>query len=120
MNNNTTLKSGLPFLRKIKLRLQHVLILQTIKEILDMIGIKITPYYLFQEGFFITKMPDIKEMASDYSFQILGSEDMAIIADINRDREEKFLALLEAGEICIGIKYKGEIAAFMWISFTTR
>lgn len=118
MNSNTTLVSELSFLRKIKLRVQHVLILQTIKELLDRIGIKIVPFYLYQEGFFITKIPYIQEMTSDYSIHMLGSEDMAIIADINRDREEKYLASLKAGEKCIGIKHKGEIAAFMWITFT--
>jgi len=94
--------------------------LQAISSILSRIGIEITPYYLFQEGINITEIPEIKGDVADYSFEMLGPEDMKIIGAINfvRFSEIKLLSLLNAGEKCIAIKHKGEIAAFMWINFT--
>ena len=45
---------------------------------------------------------------------------MKIIGAVNYAgfSESKLLALLDAGEKCIGLKHKDEIACFMWMNFT--
>jgi hypothetical protein len=119
MNNTTAKNSEVSLLKKIQFKVRYGLALQAIIYRLTRIGIEITPYYLFQEGIDVTHIPEIKEITADYSFGLLGKEDMKIISTVNSwFTEEKLLDLLEAGQKCIGIKHKGEIAAFMWINFT--
>jgi len=93
--------------------------LQAISSLLARIGIEITPYYLFQEGINVTEIPEIKGTAADYLCELLKPEDIKIIGAANffGFSEEKLLAFLNSGGKCIGIKHKGEIAAFMWIEF---
>jgi GNAT superfamily N-acetyltransferase len=94
------------------------MVLQVIKNRITKIGIEFTPYYLFQEGINSTEMPKIKGIISDYSFEFLGPEDMKIIGtNTSGYSEEKLLGFLKAGGKCLGMKYKGRIAAFMWINF---
>lgn len=102
---------------KLKTRFRHGLFMQSVRYKLVDLGIEITPYYLFLEDLNFIKMPKIKGAIEEYTFVPLGSDDMKTIAAFPRTgwTEEKLLALLQAGEKCVGIKYKGEIAAFMWI-----
>jgi GNAT superfamily N-acetyltransferase len=92
---------------------------QSISYLLSRIKFEFTPYYLFQEGINVTKIPQIKGIDADYSCEMLKPEDMKIIGAINYAgfSEEKLLSMLKDGEKCIGIKHNGEIAVFMWINF---
>ena len=120
MNDRAPKRTEFSVLKKIQIKFRYGMALQAISSILSRIGIEITPYYLFQEGINITEMPEIKGGSVDYSFEMLGPEDMKVIGAINfvRFSEMKLLTLLNSGEKCIGIKHKGEIAAFMWINFS--
>lgn len=120
MNDRVPKRTEFSVLKKIQIKFRYGMALQAISSILSRIGIEITPYYLFQEGINITEIPEIRGEVTDYSFELLGPEDMKIIGAINfvRFSEIKLLSLLNAGEKCIAIKHKDEIAAFMWINFT--
>jgi hypothetical protein len=107
-------------LKKIKSKFRYGLTLQSIRLKLIGIGIDISPYYWFQEGVNITKIPEIQGTTADYSFESLGPDDMKTIEALDKGWSrsyERLTALSEDREKCIGIKYKGEIAAFMWINF---
>jgi hypothetical protein len=106
-------------LRKILNWVRYGLAFQTIRYQLMKVGIEFSPYYLYQDGFNYTEIPEIKGSIEDYSCEFLRPEDMKIIGALNYAgySEDKLLSLLEAGEKCIGLKLKGEIAAFMWINF---
>lgn len=120
LNDRAPKRTEFSVLKKIQIKLRYGMTLQAISSVLYRIGIEIAPYYLFQEGINVTEIPDIKGEVADYSFELLGPEDMEIIGAINfvSFSELKLLSLLKAGEKCIGIKHKGEIAAFMWINFS--
>ncbi len=105
--------------KKILIKVRYGLTLQGIRYLLRIMRIDISPIYLFQEGINFTEMPEIKGIKEEFSCELLGPGDMKEIGAINDYgySEEKLLKLLEAGEQCLGIKHKDEIAAFMWIKF---
>lgn len=113
-------KTEVSLLKKIRFKIRYGLTLQGIRNLLFKIGIEFSPYYLFQEGINVTEIPEIKGMDTDYSCELLKPEDMKTIGAINYAgfSEEKLLALLKNGELCLGIKHNNEIAAFMWVNFT--
>jgi hypothetical protein len=119
LNNTRHKRTEFSLLKKIQIKFRYGMTFQAISSLLTRIGIDITPYYLFQEGINGTEIPEIKGIAADYSCELLSLEDMKIIEAVNFVglSEKKLIDLLNAGEKCIGIKHKGEIAAFMWINF---
>ena len=56
--------------------------LYSISLILRNIGIEFTPYILLQEDTNFTQIPEIKGITSDYSFELLGPEDMKILGTL--------------------------------------
>jgi len=113
-------KSRVSLLKKIESKVRYGLTLHSIRLKLIRIGIDISPYYWFQEGVNITKIPEIQGITADYSFESLGPEDMKTIEALDKGwsrSNERIIALSENREKCLGIKYNGEIAAFMWINF---
>jgi hypothetical protein len=120
MSSIVAKKSIVSLLKKINIKVRYGLTLQSIRFKLITIGIDISPYYWYQEGVTITKIPEIQGIPADYSFESLGPDDMKTIETLDKGwsrSNERLLALSENKEKCLGIKYKGEIAAFMWINF---
>ena len=119
MNSTSQKKNKVSLFKKILTKVRYGMTFQSISYLLSRIKIEFTPYYLFQEGINVTKIPEIKGIYPDYSCEMLKPEDMKIIGAINYAgfTEEKLLSMLKDGEKCIGIKHNGEIAAFMWINF---
>lgn len=113
---------AVPLWRKIGLKVRHGLTLQSIRSVLCKAGIDVSPYYLFEEGFGPGGTPEIqiKGSVADYTFEFLKPVDMKILAATGYAgfTESKLLGMLSAGEMCIGMRHNGEIAAFMWINFT--
>jgi len=111
-------KSVVSFLEEIRYRICHGMTLYSISLILRNIGIEFTPYILLQEDTNFTQIPEIKGITSDYSFELLGPEDMKILGTLKSGfSENEFLDLLNNGEKCFVLKHNGEIAAFLWINF---
>jgi hypothetical protein len=110
-------KAEVTLLQKVLIKFRYGMVLQVIKNRMTRIGIEFTPYYWFQEGIHGTSIPDVKGIISDYSVEFLAPADMKLIGtNTSGYSEGKLLALLKAGEKCLGIKYKDEIAAYMWIN----
>ena len=110
-------KAVISLLQKFLIKVRYGMVLQVIKNRITKIGIEFTPFYWFREGINGTTMPDVKGNISDYSVEFLGPGDMKLIETITSVYpEEKLLAFLKAGQKCLGIKYKNEIAAYMWIN----
>lgn len=99
-------------------RIQHRLIIQVIRNQLARIGIEITPFYLVQNGAYITEIPKIKGDEDDYSCGFLDEEDIRNIEYEGRGYAiEKLLSYLQTGKKCYGIKKGNQVAAFVWIDF---
>lgn len=120
MNGNREKKTESSFFKKVRSRVRHGMIMQSIRNKLITIGIDISPYYWYQEGVNTTKIPEIPGTVTDYSVQTLGPDDMAELTKIDNGwsaSEKKIPGLLDGTEKCIALKHKDEIAAFMWINF---
>lgn len=121
MTSNNTEHKRISIVNKIRTKIRYGLTMHTIRLKLIPIGIDISPYYWFREGIFLSETPEILDIASDYSFEILGPDDMDAIErlDMGWSRSTTRLKALEEGsEKCLGIKHKGNIAAFMWINLS--
>ena len=119
MSSKKEKKTEASFAQKIMTRLRHGLILQSVRNKLITIGIDFSPYYWFQEGLSMAKIPEIAGNAADYSTESLGPDDMEMLTKIDKGwsaSEKKIPGLLDGTEKCIALKHKNEIAAFMWIN----
>jgi hypothetical protein len=57
-------------------------------------------------------------LEQDWTSGIFLPEDMKLMENNGSGYSpEDFLAFIKEGQQCIGIKYKGKVAAFMWINF---
>ncbi|MCK5707823.1 MAG: hypothetical protein KAI43_09225 [Candidatus Aureabacteria bacterium] len=102
---------------KIQDKFRYGLILQSIKNRLEIMGILwFTPYYIVQEGIGEIVIPEAKCDLSDYSLEFFEPVDMKAIGEEKCGySEERMIAMLEEGKKCYGMKFNGEIAVFMWI-----
>lgn len=121
MIQENTEQKRISVLNKIRSKFHYGLALHTIRLKLIPVGIDISPYYWFREGIDVSKPPEIHDIESNYSFEILGPGDMTEIEqlDMGWSRSSDRLKALEEGrEKCICIKHNEKIAAFMWINLT--
>ena len=74
------------------------------------------PYYLVEEGLFDRNALTIAPRLSPLEIYELGPSDISVLAaNPERDNsEEDMLKMLSKGCVCLGIKYKDDIAAYMW------
>src|SRR4030042_5645439 len=106
MNHIKDKKSIVSLLKIIQMKIRYGMTLFSVSAIFKKVGIEFTPYCLFQEGINVPEISDFKRISSDYSFELLGPEDMEIIGTYNIGfSEEELLALLSAGGKCIALKY---------------
>jgi len=112
-------KNKSTYLQKVLIKVRYGMVRQVLRKQILRIGIEISPYYLFIEGIENSVIPAITGLESDFSAGILLTEDMGLMENNGSGfSPEEFLDFLKAGQKCIGIKHKGEIAAFMWINFS--
>lgn len=111
-------KTELTLLKKVRNKFRYGLVLQVVTNQLNRIGIRFSPYYWVQEGINSMDIPEIKGNSSDFTVGFIEVEEI-INRGINPwgDSVDKQLADLNAGRKCLALKYKDEIASFMWISF---
>jgi len=109
----------LSLLKRIQTKVRYGLTMFNINNLIaKKIGMAFTPYILFQEGINFPEITEFKRLPAEYSFEMLGPEDMKIIGTLDGGFPvEGLLARLYKGENCIGLKHNDEIAAFMWINF---
>jgi hypothetical protein len=117
MSNMPAKKTNISLFKKIEYKFKHGLVLQSIRNLLTKVGINIAPYYWVQEGLTETEEPQINGNVSDYTLGFLEPDDLKkIAASIPGYSADALLADLKAGHLCLGLKYKSEIASFMWIN----
>jgi GNAT superfamily N-acetyltransferase len=107
----------MPHLKAIWRAVRHGLVLQRlIQRLANNLGIFVEPYYWIQEP--VVDMPQGMESRFEgYSFSSFGSEEIkTITAQLERSEawEALMLERLKEGELCLGLKYHGKIATFMW------
>jgi hypothetical protein len=97
-------------------KVRYGLILQGIRNRLGRTGLVFLPYYWVREGEGDCPRPEIRGNSGEYSLVYLGEKDIKSMG-VNKlgYTEEKMLEDLRNGKKCIGIKHKGEVAAFMFI-----
>ena len=106
------------YLKHIWVKIRYSAFLRLIFDGLTMIGIRISLFYIVLEGLFDENLLNIEKGFNGYDVGYLGAEDMKELSVIpGPDRsfsEEDLLLRLKQGNKCLGIKYKGRIAAFTW------
>lgn len=98
-------------------RAKNGLILFSIRNLLMRIGINIGPYYWVREGFYPIQEPIIKLNPDECKVAYLDLKDMEEIRKTRTSFGSDFTSSLKNGQKCLGLKYNGEIAAFMFIQF---
>lgn len=105
-------------LKNVWIALRFGMLLYRLQGRLGRIGIRIAPYYWVQEGVVNYSPPKLTGKPEDYSFDFFGQEEMKTI-DSQQPQYSEDIALsrLKNGKKCFGVKYRGQIASFMWIDF---
>jgi ribosomal protein S18 acetylase RimI-like enzyme len=104
--------------KKLWRAVRYGLLLHKAQRRLPKLGIVIMPYYWTQEGVVDNLSPGLQNGFEGYSFSSFGPEDIKTIASLFHCTADGALAKLKQGNKCFGIKYHGQIAAFMWCDFT--
>lgn len=104
--------------------LKHGLFWHGIRNNLAKIGLDFMPYYWVKEATSPITPPQIRGEDKEFKISTFGESEINHIKNTIIGIEQKdLLADLKNGEICIGLKNKGEIAAYMFIKckpFTFR
>lgn len=109
-------------INKIKEKLKYGTLIQSLLDKLGGTGIQIIPCYWIEENS-CAAVKEEEGRFSDYVFEFFGSKEIRLIGQMKDDPyrrwfgEEAIQKRVVAGNKCFGAKYKGEIAAFMWINF---
>jgi hypothetical protein len=116
MIHSTVNRNEISQFKRIINKFRYGLVLQVIRNKLAQAGLVFTPYYLYQEVTGTCKVPEIKGNISEYSIEFLNEEDMISLGSNARGySEQEFLSWLRMGKKCLGLKYGGDVTAFMWI-----
>jgi len=118
-------KSGLSYrIKWITNIIKHGLFWHGVRNNFAKIGIDIMPYYWVSEATQTIEPPEIRGNDKNFVLSVFGEKEIAFIKNTIIGIEEKdLMADLKNGEICIGLKNNGIIAAYMFIKrqpFTFR
>ena len=104
--------------------IKHGLFWHGVRNNLAKIGLDFMPYYWVEEATGPITPPKLKGDDTNFRISIFGESEINYIKDTIIGIEQKdLLADLKNGEVCIGLKNNGEIAAYMFIKskpFTFR
>lgn len=104
--------------------IKHGLFWHGVRNNLAKIGLDLMPYYWVKEATSQITPPKLRGEDTNFEISIFGETEINYIKDTIIGIEQKdLLADLKNGEICIGLKNSGEIAAYMFIKckpFTFR
>jgi hypothetical protein len=87
---------------------------------LNKLGIRIMPFYVFSEGHFSGTIHKKKNEFNEYEIVFLGPKDMREMSEIpfRYICEKRLQKRLKDGNLCLGIRYHGELVAFTWCDLT--
>jgi hypothetical protein len=104
--------------KKISKTVRYGLVLQNVRVWLIRIGIDFSPYYFMMDYVGDTAPPLLKDDPSDYFTSFLNEGDIELLSNKIPEWQTKYIFnALRDGQKCYGLKYKGEIAAFMMINY---
>ncbi len=95
-------------------RLSHGLFLFSLRNFLPRFGLDIDPYYWEQEGLLKISEPVIRGGNENYNIAEISPEETMILNNIMGMDGAQIRQAVEGGQLCIGVRYKGEIAALMF------
>jgi len=104
-------------LKRVREKYQHGLLLHAILRKLAQLGLRISPFYLVQEGVDEIKKPEINGNPEEYAFDfsdITDFEGWEELIEEMKAKKEIFLKRLEEGKKCIRVKHKNKIVAYTW------
>jgi hypothetical protein len=110
-------KSGLLYrIKWLSNIIKHGLFWHGVRNNLAKLGLDFMPYYWVKEATTPINPPEIRGADQDFEIEVFGEEEITYIKNTIIGIEEKDLFTdLKNGEICIGLKNKGNIAAYMFI-----
>lgn len=99
---------------KEKLRYSHFL--RLVLDAIAKIGLRITPYYVVQEGIFGRGFPSLEGERDGYRIRFLVEGDMKAMSGLRGGSvpQEQLNQRLKDGHCCIGLMYGDEMVAFNW------
>lgn len=96
--------------------LRNGLLLYGIRNRLARIGFDFDPFYWVLEASEKCSQPEIKGNHTEYVLEYLDLEEIKSVGRLKRGMsEEELLRGYQDGQICIGLRHKKEIAAYMFI-----
>ena len=118
MSDKQENKRTVSFPARLLSKFKHGLVLHSVRNQLNRIGIKISPYYWVQEGINAAE-PGIIGDISEYNVGFIDPEELIKTKDNLRSYSlEVLLNYFKAGNRCLGLKHKDELASFMFINLT--
>jgi len=104
------------YLEYVKHRIVYDSFPRLVLDILGVMGIEIQPFYLFVEGLYEGIEAQFENKFKDYALRFLGPDDIERIASLPERNFPKHIMLtrLQEGNICLGLEYQGNLAAFTW------
>jgi hypothetical protein len=113
--NKPTSQPDISQWKRIKQKIRHGLLLQSIRNQLAHIGIEISPYYLAQVGKYPIAEPRIRGDSNDFIVSFFNEAECIKAGESARGYSpENFLQRLKQGKKCYGIKHHDNIVAFVW------
>ncbi|WP_179345209.1 GNAT family N-acetyltransferase [Winogradskyella ursingii] len=96
--------------------IKHGLFLHGVRNNLAKIGLDFMPYYWVREATSTITPPEIRGEDKEFQISIFGKEEINYVKRTIIGIEDKdLMADLKSGELCVGLKNKGTIAAYMFI-----
>lgn len=96
--------------------IRNGLLLLGIRNRLALFGFDIRPYYWVQEETVECNEPQIKGDSSEYTIRYLNYDEVYLIANnITNNLGKDLITGFNNGQLCIGLEYKNEIAAYTFI-----
>jgi hypothetical protein len=84
------------------------------------IWIQITPFYYMKEVVSSDIPAHLTAIPEGFEFSVFGREEVMDISNLEERKDyiykQYVIENFNAGDTCLGLKYKGEIAAFTWFS----
>jgi hypothetical protein len=116
MSDKQETRRTVSFFARLSSKFKHGLVLHSVVNQLNRIGIRISPYYWVQEGI-NAEEPAITGEISEYNVGFIDSEELLKTEDNLRSYSpESLLSYFKAGNKCLGLKHKDELASFMFIN----
>ena len=103
-------------MEKIIEKLKYSIFLRIIFDVIAKFGLRITPYYVVQEGIWGNGLSNLEEEFEGYKLCFLDEDDMGPLSRLRGGAfsEDQLNQRLKNGHFCLGLNKDGEFVAFNW------